>query len=105
MSSSLCKNLEGAIFPLQVEAVEDRVDDAVHAFDIHQADHRPVRRRTSTNKRSMTFVVRNLGHGWRGKLKNDSSSGKSFSNCRTGDDYYADLHDIATAVSNPLGSF
>ena len=52
----------------------------------------------------MTFVVRNLGHGWRGKLKNDSSSGKSFSNCRTGDDYYADLHDIATAVSNPLGS-
>ncbi len=41
MSSCLCKNLEGVIFPLQVEAVEDRVDDAVHAFDIHKADHRP----------------------------------------------------------------
>ena len=27
----------------------------------------------------MTFVVRNLGHSRRGKLKNDSSSGKSFS--------------------------
>ena len=37
-----------------------------------------VRRRTSTNKRSMTFVVRNLGHSRRGKLKNDSSSGKVF---------------------------
>ena len=41
MSSSLCKNLEGAIFPLQVEAMKDRVDNAVHAFDIHKADHRP----------------------------------------------------------------
>ena len=41
MSSCLCKNLEGAIFPLQVEAMKDRVDNAVHAFDIHKADHRP----------------------------------------------------------------
>ena len=41
MSSSLCKNLEGAIFPLQVEAVEDGIDNAVHAFDIHKADHWP----------------------------------------------------------------
>ena len=39
MSSSLCTGCP--IFPLQVEAMKDRVDNAVHAFDIHKADHRP----------------------------------------------------------------
>src|SRR5215469_18712781 len=40
-SSCLCKNLEGAVFPFQVEALEDGVDDPVQAFDIHKADHGP----------------------------------------------------------------
>ena len=41
MSTTFRKNLKGAILLLQVEAVEDRVDNAVDAFDIHKADHRP----------------------------------------------------------------
>jgi hypothetical protein len=41
MSSGLCKKLEGAVFPLQVESLEDRVSDAVYAFDVHEADHGP----------------------------------------------------------------
>src|SRR5579885_2045426 len=36
-----------------------------------------VRRRTSTKQRSMTLVVRSFFHKCRGKLKNDSSSGRS----------------------------
>src|SRR5919198_5261953 len=42
-----------------------------------------VRRRTSAKQRSITLVVRSFRHRWRGKLKNDSSSGKSRSSCRT----------------------
>jgi hypothetical protein len=41
MSSCLCKYGEGAGFPFQVESLEDGVDDAVHALDIHKAHHRP----------------------------------------------------------------
>ena len=41
MSSGLCKQLEGAGFPFQVEALEDGVDDAVHALHIDEADHGP----------------------------------------------------------------
>ena len=41
MSSCLCKYGEGAGFPFQVESLEDGVDDAVHARDIHKAHHRP----------------------------------------------------------------
>src|SRR5271157_5852251 len=41
MSSCLCKYGEGAGFPFQVESLEDGVDDAVHAFDVHKAHHRP----------------------------------------------------------------
>ena len=40
-SSSLCKKVEGAVFPFQVESLEDGVDDAVHAFDVDEADHGP----------------------------------------------------------------
>ena len=54
MSSSLRKNLKGAILLLQVEAVEDRVDSGSTLF-IKQTTGR-VRRGTSTNGRSITFV-------------------------------------------------
>src|SRR5271166_3182846 len=42
-----------------------------------------VRRRTSTKQRSMMLVVRSFLQRCRGKLKNDSRSGKSRSSCRT----------------------
>src|SRR5581483_460110 len=41
MSRGLCKNLEGAVFPFQVEALEDGVDDSVHAVYVHKAHHGP----------------------------------------------------------------
>ncbi len=41
MSSGLCKKVEGAVFPFQVESLEDGVDDAVHAGHIDEADHGP----------------------------------------------------------------
>ena len=40
-SSCLCKNAEGAVFPFQVEPLEDGVDDAVHRLHIDEADHGP----------------------------------------------------------------
>jgi len=55
MSSRLCKKLEGAIFPLWVHPVKDGKHDAVHALEVDEADHRTVRRRTSTKQRSMTL--------------------------------------------------
>jgi hypothetical protein len=41
MSSRLCKNLEGAIFPFQVKSLENGMDNAIHALHIHKADHGP----------------------------------------------------------------
>ena len=41
MSSRLCKQLEGAIFPLWIHPVKDREYDSVHALRIHKANHRP----------------------------------------------------------------
>src|ERR1700691_2630639 len=41
MSSRLCKKVEGAVFPFQVESLEDGVDDAVDAGHIHETDHGP----------------------------------------------------------------
>src|SRR3974390_954034 len=38
-SSCVLKYGEGAGFPFQVEALEDGVDDTVHAFNVHKADH------------------------------------------------------------------
>src|SRR3954462_4255432 len=40
-SSRLCKNAEGAVFPFQVETLEDGVDHSVHGFDVDEADHGP----------------------------------------------------------------
>ena len=39
MSSNLCKYGEGAVFPFQVESVEDGVEDAVHTFNVHKTNH------------------------------------------------------------------
>ena len=85
MSSCLCKYGEGAGFPFQVESLEDGVDDAVHALDIHKARHWPGAARTSTKQRSITLVVLSLRHRWRGKAKNDSSSGRSSSSRQPAD--------------------
>jgi hypothetical protein len=41
MSSCLYKKVEGAVFPFQVESLEDGVDDAVHTGHIHKTDHGP----------------------------------------------------------------
>src|SRR6202142_3727317 len=41
MSSGLCKKLEGAVFPFQVESLEDGIDDTVHAGNVDEADHGP----------------------------------------------------------------
>jgi hypothetical protein len=41
MSSRLCKKLEGAVFPFQVEPLEDGVNDSIDALHVHEADHGP----------------------------------------------------------------
>ncbi len=41
MSSCLCKKLEGAIFPFQVESLKDGVNDSIHALHVHKANHGP----------------------------------------------------------------
>src|SRR4026207_1670639 len=38
-SSCLCKKLEGAIFPLLVEAVKDGKDDSVHTVNVGESHH------------------------------------------------------------------
>src|SRR5471030_1760236 len=83
MSSCLCKNAEGAVFPVQVESLEDGVNDAVHALHVDKQTMGRVRRRTSTKQRSIMLVVRSLRHSCSGKLKKLNNSGRSRSNCRT----------------------
>jgi hypothetical protein len=39
MSSRLCKELEGAIFPFQIKSLENGVNDSVHALHVHKANH------------------------------------------------------------------
>ena len=39
MSSRLCKQLEGAVFPLRTVLLKDRIEDAVHALDIDETNH------------------------------------------------------------------
>ena len=39
MSSCLCKKSEGAVFPLFVQSVKDRIEDSIHALDIDKANH------------------------------------------------------------------
>jgi len=41
MSSGLCKQLEGAVFPLRMKSVRDRISDPVHARQVHKADPGP----------------------------------------------------------------
>jgi hypothetical protein len=41
MSSCLCKKLEGAIFPFQVESLENGVNDSIHALHVHKANYGP----------------------------------------------------------------
>ncbi len=41
MEYCLCKKPEGADFPFQVEALEDGVDNAIHALHVYEADHGP----------------------------------------------------------------
>src|SRR5215467_14002006 len=40
-SSCLCKNPEGAVFPLQVKALEDGINNAISALDIQKAHRGP----------------------------------------------------------------
>ena len=40
MSSGVCKKLEGAVFPFQVEALEDGINDTVYAGYVDKANHR-----------------------------------------------------------------
>src|SRR5579875_3175815 len=40
-SSCLCKYAEGAVFPFQIESLEDGVDDAVHGLHVDEANHGP----------------------------------------------------------------
>src|SRR5215471_24584 len=75
-SSCVCKNLEGAGFPFQVESLEDGVDDGstLSTFTTHTMGR--VRWRTSTKQRSSTLVVRSLCHKCRGKAKNRQQFGQ-----------------------------
>ena len=41
MSSCLCESVEGAIFPLWVHEIEDRINDSIHALHVDKADHGP----------------------------------------------------------------
>lgn len=54
MSSGLCKNLEGAIFPLQIETLKDGVDDSVDTGHVNKAHH--------TSSSSSDFYETTLDH-------------------------------------------
>jgi hypothetical protein len=49
MSSCLCKNSEGAVFPV--------AHTPAHTAQVDEADHVPGRRRTSTTQRSLQFYL------------------------------------------------
>src|SRR6266700_4366443 len=40
-SSCLCKKSEGAVVPLLIEPLKNRIDDSLHAGHIHEQDHGP----------------------------------------------------------------
>src|SRR6266481_6457224 len=40
-SSCLCKKSEGAVLPLLIESLKNRIDDSLHAGHIHEQDHGP----------------------------------------------------------------
>ena len=81
-ASCLCKYGEGAGFPFQVESLEMEMIRSTLSTFTKQTMGR-VRRRTSTQQRSITLVVRNLRRRWGTKAKNDSSSGRSCAKRRT----------------------
>ena len=39
MSCGMCKNVDSAVAPFQVETLEDRVDDSIDAGHVHKPDH------------------------------------------------------------------
>lgn len=39
MSRCLCNWLQGAGLPVEVKAMDDRVNDAIRALHVHEADH------------------------------------------------------------------
>src|SRR2546428_9934300 len=40
-SSCLCKKSEGAVLPLLIESLKNRIDDSLHAGHIHEQHHGP----------------------------------------------------------------
>ena len=41
MTSGLCKHAEGAVSPLEIESVKNRIDNPVDAVHVDKTDHRP----------------------------------------------------------------
>ena len=85
MSSCLCKNPEGAVFPFRflIQAIEDGIDDPVDAGHIDKADHGS-RAPADLHEAALDDVGgTQLRQSCGGKSKQVSSSGKSFSNCFT----------------------
>ena len=39
MSSCLCKQLEGAVFPLRTVLLKDRIENPVHALHVDETNH------------------------------------------------------------------
>jgi hypothetical protein len=60
MSSCLCKELEGAVFPVEIESLEDRVNNSIHALHVDEADHAPSSTPDFDEQRSIMLVVRSL---------------------------------------------
>ena len=79
----MCKKLEGAVFPLWVEVVKDRIEDTIHALEVDTANHRSSAAPNLQETPLDQVVVRSFFHRCRGKWKKLSSSGRSRSNCRT----------------------
>src|SRR5207302_11382013 len=90
MSSGLCKELEGAVFPFQVESLEDGVDDAVHAGHVDEPDQGPGSSSYFHETAFHHIGGRTFFQRCRGKAKNDSSSGRSRSRRRSMGPYSRD---------------
>src|SRR5262249_9002105 len=81
-SSSLCKTSRVRVFHSKL-AIEDGIDNSVHAFHVHKADHRSCSSPHFHKATLIILVVRNCFQRCLGKLKNANSCGRSFSNCLT----------------------
>ena len=68
MSSRLCKNPDGAVFPFQVDSLEAGINDAIYTLYIHKTDYRP-RAPTYINETTLNdvggaqFTPQMLGNG------------------------------------------